>query len=224
MDIFCLFRFGEKRYVENFLKKGEIRFSPIKKFRDSPDKERSDELEGATHIVNGGFFKMEIEHPILGKRSFDIATDTASRLVHYDGRFIGSFSTYAITSKILGGKDSLFIDERVKEFGDYALVIPSHNFDEYFSRLRSALDATGLKYGYGYVSYTDLAAPGDVKPDIFTKGLNFAHQSEHRVVVVLEKDEPLFINIGSLEDIALTTSTESWLTTEFKITKRKNGK
>jgi hypothetical protein len=131
MQIVCLLRFGKKEYIENFVTKGEIRFSPLADFRGSNEKERADDLEGAISILNEEFTKVEFSHPTLGNGTLHFVPDKLARLTQYDDRCMGSFSSYALLGEVFDSDNNGVVDERMLEFGDYAAMIPAQHMKEF---------------------------------------------------------------------------------------------
>lgn len=222
MRVLALIKFGAQKHMESFVQKGEMRLSPLEYYHTSLGIERGDALEGAVSIINEEFEKIEFDHPTIGTGTIKTVPGTLGRIVHFDGRPVGCFSSYALTDRLIGDKDSFFIDNRMETFGDYAVVIPSHYLEEYFSRVQSALKGLNIKYSYGHVTYQNLSEHGEMKTSVFTKDLKYSHQSEHRIIALLERPEPLYLNIGSIEDITMIASSRSWVGTEFKVTKRES--
>lgn len=203
--LFCLLKFGKKEHLELLMNEGEIRFSPIQHFRHSQEEERSDDLEGAVRVVNEELLTIEIEHSTLGKRSFTPVPGSLRKLTYYDSRFIGCFSSYAVTDGLFDDKETHIVDERMLSLGDHVLVITEPK--EFFHRIKQSFQDLKMQFGYKYVRYLDLDAKGEIEIDLFTKRPSFSHQSEHRILVVLEKEEPLYIRIGSIKDLCSITPT-----------------
>lgn len=219
MHVLALIKFGAQKHMESFVQKGEMRLSPLEYYHTSLGEERRDALEGAVSIINEEFEKIEFDHPTIGTGTIKTVPGTLGRIVHYDGRPVGCFSSYALTDRLIGDMNSFFIDSRMEAFGDYAVVIPNHHLKEYFSRIQSALKDMNIEYSYGHVTYENLSEQGEIKTSLFTKDIKYSHQSEHRIIALLERPESVYLNIGSIEDIAMIASSKSWVETEFKVKK-----
>jgi len=90
------------------------------------------------------------------------------------------------------------INERVLSFGDYAFVVKRP--DEFFVRIKEALEAHNIVGSGGKVEYVSDIFTGEISP--FQKRKSFEWQSEWRLKVVGGDGDPRIITIGDLSDIA----------------------
>lgn len=88
---------------------------------------------------------------------------------------------------------------QIQSFGDSVLLIMNPNI--FLSRIHKELDRLGFQnHRSDKITYYENNYSGDITP--FMKNEKFKHQSEFRIFVPNEKQEPIRLNIGSLHDIA----------------------
>lgn len=85
-------------------------------------------------------------------------------------------------------------------FGDCACVI--HKPKEFIGNIIKELTDNGYLTTYQLVEYYDPEIHNG-SLNIFKKQNKFSHQKELRIHVDSDKNEPIIVNIGSLENIAL---------------------
>jgi hypothetical protein len=124
---------------------------------------------------------------------------------HMKGRIVQPFGNvfclYAVNLLNKPFGELFNVDSKVKGFGDYFLII--NDTRTFLKRLKTALDAKGIKnFETGMVAYKDFSKYTG-KKTVFEKDIKFAYQQEWRLFVANKNDEPVKIEIGSLEDIAL---------------------
>lgn len=98
------------------------------------------------------------------------------------------------------------IGERCAEFGSHSLII--HNVKEFLARLTLVLDARGLKYSMAAVKYSNLKTYSGYK-HIFQKDTSYSWQKEFRLHIEGAGNEPILLEIGSMEDIAIIYSNKN---------------
>lgn len=214
-NLFCLIKFGRKENLERLIEKGEMRFGAIVDFQTSTEKERGDKFEGAINIINEQFSKIECDHPDLGKFSFRPINNSLGTIINFTNDLFYSFSSYALTSDSFKEVDIHIIDERMAEFGDYALVINEPFL--FLNQVRQKLTEMKKKWGCQLVDYKDYKKRGTIETDIFSKTFDLKHQFEHRILIYSEQNEKeIFIEIGSIDKLCFLIKTEEILNTEFK--------
>ncbi|NBG65599.1 hypothetical protein [Acidiluteibacter ferrifornacis] len=213
--IFALIKFGEKEHLESLMHKGQMRFGALDSFAQSIQKERGDKFEGAFNIVNGQFSKIEYNHPVLGKGSFTPVPNTKGTIINFTDDPFFCFSSYALTSDCFNKTDIHKIDDRMMEFGEYALVIKEPNI--FLGRVKSSLTELNYPFEGKLTSYLNFKQEGTVDATLFTKTQDLQHQFEHRILIKTErKQEEIFIEIGSIKNICFLSRTHEMLQTEFK--------
>lgn len=216
---FCLIKFGKKEHLENLMNKGQMRFGSIHGFQRLNEKERGDEFEGMVNIVNGGFSKIECDHPTLGKHTFYPVPNTVGRLKQFTNEFYFCFSSYALTAKSFEATDNYTISDKMLAFGEYALIIKEPII--FFNQVKNRLDELGIKSAFGLIDYQDFLKEGEFETTLFTKTLDLIHQSEHRILLKAECSESaLMIEIGSITDFCCIVSSKDLIATEFKAIRR----
>jgi hypothetical protein len=213
-ELFCLIKFGKKEHIELLMNQGRMRFAALSVFQNSHEIERGDKFEGAVHIVNGRFSKIECSHPVLGHHVFTSAANSRGTIINYDGSHF-CFSSYAITPVCFNHKDVFNIDSRVIHFGESALVITEPTL--FLKKIRKRLIELDVKHGNRLVSYYNYDRDGEIETDLFSKADTFSHQSEHRILIRANSNEDaIFVDVGSISEWSFISTTEDLLKTEFK--------
>lgn len=213
-QLFSIIKFGSKENLEKLMSKGQMRFGPLKEYRESLEKERGDRFEGAIEIVNEIFTDVKCEHPTLGTFNFKVSQDSLSTYIQTDISPYCVFSSYALTFELFENKNSHKIDERMSEFGDHALLITNPNL--FISRAISKLKELNYKSVINLTNYKNLSQRGNIDADIFTKTSDLSHQLELRFLIEAPDDDAIFIEIGSISDICFISKTRDLLDTEYK--------
>lgn len=213
--LFCLIKFGRKEHLEKLIENGQIRFGAINDFQKSTEKERGDKFEGVINITNQYFTKIECEIPNFRKFTFQPMPNKLFSITKYTNDSFYSFSSYALTSDIFKETDVHKIDERMTEFGDYALVIREPIL--FLNEVKRKLTDMDQKWGYQLVDYKDYKKEGTIETDLFSKTFDLQHQSEHRILINSEQNgKEIFIEIGSIKEFCFLIKAEEILNTEFK--------
>ncbi len=213
--IFWLIKFGEKEHLESLMHNGQMRFGAIDVFAQSTEKERGDKFEGAFNIINGQFSKIEYNHPDLGRGSFTPVPNTHGTIINFTDDPYYCFSSYALSSDCFNGTNDHKIDERMMEFGEYALIIkePNHFLDQ----VKRKLTELNLTFDSKLTTYRDLEQEGTLDANLFSKTQDLEHQFEHRILIKSEqKQKAIFLEIGSIKDFCFLSRTDEMLQTEFK--------
>jgi hypothetical protein len=199
--IASLIKFGKKEHMKIFINKGLIRFSPIKNFSKSNENGRGDELEGAFNIMNEELLEIKCEHPIVGNFTLKPLPGSLWKLVESNDDSYSCFSSYAITKSLFEEKDNHSVDSEMSSLGGYAVFILNHT--EFLNRVSKKLNSLNTQFWHKLISYQDLNKKGTIKSDFFTKDILYSYQSEHRILIKSQDDNPTDIKIGSLKDICL---------------------
>ncbi len=102
---------------------------------------------------------------------------------------------------VIGGRNKLPINEKIKNFGDTALII--FNPKEFMSRLTNCLEAKHYNFRYHQVTYMKIEEQNYLY-SIFCKPHHYEYQNEGRIFInKIELEEYINIEIGSLLDIAI---------------------
>ncbi len=99
------------------------------------------------------------------------------------------------------------VDDRMFQFGMHGVMIT--NMPEFFKRIESKCQQLGFNVRYMPVVYRDFSnISGYISP--FTKSQEFSYQSEVRLFIESKGDQPIKIEIGSIEDIAVKFQLGKW--------------
>lgn len=201
-----LIKFGKRAHMEDLFHHGVIYMNTLAWYRTQEnDTERHDPDEGLERImqVKGG--RLYRKDPDTEK-SMEIAELTGG-VARFRHRNLDQFNVFCLFHFAAPDDDKLLLGEIVSErilsgFGDTAVVIGDAG--SFVTRVKTTAQQRGLAHMLRLVNYVDLSAHhGEVGP--FIKDLRFQHQRELRIAVFDEQrlPEPLRLEIGSLEDIAL---------------------
>lgn len=196
--IHCFIKFGSKTAIQDLFENGTIYCNPIHFFKTLEDSYRGDNYEGTTYIKNypPGQFKISI----AGK---SIDQDFNYLNLHLKGAYdkmLGNiYSLYCLSSNVLRGDKPVTLDKRLKDFGEYAILIKDN--PRFLEKVEKAIQKKKLSYDYGLVKYYDKHIyTGSV--DVFNKPSEYAYQNEFRIYIQRKSDEPIIFNIGNLKEIA----------------------
>ncbi|MCX2740591.1 hypothetical protein [Pontibacter anaerobius] len=207
VDICSLIKFGEKAHMESFYKKGIVFMNHLNAFRHIEDEElRGDKHEALYEQKEINNIKIYLGNNKLGvaeKGRFQLWNDNPKGNI---------FSMYAL--KTTEDLSDIKIDSACKKFGDACVLILDIN--EFISRVGKAAKRAGYELVYSPVEYIDLKRYHG-KWSVFKKPIQYSYQSEFRFFIRREESEPLFLEIGSLEDIAAIAESDKIDT--LKVTK-----
>lgn len=200
-DAIVLFiKFGSEENIKSLYENGLIQLNTIDYFQNLEDNGvRGDKFEGTVHIKNfknTDELKLKITDTITGeKMNFK---PNKLQLRHYDSSPKGNlYSLYSIKQSDFLNTDELIIDSKVKEFGTHALFIRNTKiFIDKFTAEITKLNMSYIAKPIEYYNHENIN--GEIS--LFQKIQEYKYQSEYRVVVQNNKQEPLKILIGSLKN------------------------
>lgn len=207
IEICSLIKFGEKVHMESFYKKGIMFMNHLNSFRYTEDEhlrgDKNEALHEQREVKN-----IEIN---LGNNKIGVAKEGRFQLWH-DNPTGNIFSMYAL--KTTQNLNDIKIDDACKKFGDTCVFIL--DIKEFISRVSEAAQKAGFELVYSPVEYIDLKAfYGKWSP--FKKPIQYSYQSEFRFLIQRNDNEPIFLDVGPLEDIAAIAASDHINT--LKITK-----
>jgi hypothetical protein len=203
--IFCFIKFGKKQHMNALLNLGQLHFTPLEDFKNSIEKERGDNFEGAFKIINDQFVKIECDHPELGKITFKPVENTMGRLIQYNTPGICTYSILAITTESFPTDLEFKLDPRLQVFGDHAVFVKDPT--KFVNLVKAKLSAENREFACKLIEYTDYSRRGEIVTSYFNKDISFKHQAEYRFVV--KQKEAFNINIGSINEFAaMSTSVD----------------
>jgi hypothetical protein len=97
------------------------------------------------------------------------------------------------------------IDQRNKQFGDYALSI--NNPGEFIRRISIELNSKKYLWKADNIEYVDIDSVDD-NYNLFKKPFSYNYQNEYRFLIKSWESEPIKLYLGSLQDIATVLSTD----------------
>ncbi len=214
--IHCFIKFGDKNSIYDLFENGTIYCNPVEYFKKLEDKFRGDIYEGASFIRNypPGQFKMSIAGKQIDKEFNFLKLHIKES---YEKTLGNIYSLFCLSSKILKGDKPIYLDKRLKDFGQYAILIKDN--PRFLELIKNALKKKKIVYKLGLVEYYDKNIyTGSV--DVFNKPLEYSYQNEYRIYLRRRSDEPFIFRIGSLKNIAEIYSANDFIDT-FEATEKK---
>lgn len=220
-DLMCLIKFAKKKsHLVSLMNKGEIFFNAVQTYTDSNEPERGDSNEGAIWLENAQFINIKVEHPVLGTHNFKPQKNTLGKLTQYNFDYL-SHSLYKITPDIFSKSDTFQISEKMKEFGNYALMIK--NPYGFFNALVSELKRQKIQYEIKAIEYKDLSKEGKFMVTPFIKDKEYSHQNEIRIIIENRDNQTKSIHLGSVADYCILTDTQTMIEMEWKAKRKCNN-
>lgn len=224
--VFFLAKFFEKKeYADDFLQ-GKLFLKPLSYFKEIEGEDgRSDQDEGAiVRPLGDGIITLTATNKETGEVSEitltkdDLAApvsqypewcDRINLLCLYTGHS-GDLQSVSVDN-VNDFRKQLEIPEECVSFGEYAIIIT--NVPEFLRRIRVAAEQKGYQICGGLVTYYDPEAgtpPTRTNTEtIFHKRKEYEYQSEFRIAVNANRNEPTSLNlsIGDISDIAFPMRT-----------------
>ena len=200
-NLMCLIKFSKKKsHLENLINSGEIFFNKVQDYAESNEPERGDSNEGAIWLENAQFMNIRADHSTLGTFNLKPQKNTSGKITQYDFYYL-SHSLYAITSDVFSESDIFQISEKMKEFGEYALMIKQPY--EFLNAIVSELKRQKIQYEIKPIEYQDLSKEGKFDITPFVKDKEFSHQNEYRIIIENRDNKTKSIRIGSIADYCI---------------------
>lgn len=202
--VYFLFKRGKKEHIEALFEKGEVYINSIDSIRTWDDnKERSDEDDGINYRKYIGNAKITMCEIGNDTETDSIELNAIDTTIKQDNITKGNiYCLTGIYSDDLQGERNE-IKYETQSFGETIILILRPKI--FISRIFSELEKLGYKnYKADRVSYYSNDYSGQI--NFFKKHERFKSQHEFRIFVPNDKNMPLKINIGSLNDIATIIS------------------
>ncbi len=188
-------KFGCENDIIDVYRNGTIYMSPIQRFREIEDGLiRGDRYEGVISVRN--YLPGKFEIPSIGFKGNHLGIHLRQT---YENVLGNIYSLYCISSHGWKNPKDFKIDNKIKHFGSYCLMIK--DVKEFFTLIENKLQQLGVKYYHDFVEYYDKSAINR-KINLFEKPLEFQYQKEFRFYVERDSTEPFVFCIGSLVDIS----------------------
>lgn len=213
-DLMCLVKFAKKKsHLESLMNKGEVFFNEIQTYTDSIEPERGDSNEGAVWLENAQIADIKVEHPVLGIHNFKPLENTLGKFIQYNFDYL-SHSLFKITPDVFLKSDTFQISEKMKQFGDYALMIKKPY--DFFNALISKLKRQKIQYEINVIEYKDLSKEGRFTVTPFIKDKEYSHQNEIRIIIKNIENQAKSIQIGSIADYCILTDAQTMVEMVWK--------
>lgn len=192
--VLAFLRIGEPKYIMDLYENGTVYMNTLNFFRTIKDASlRGDPKEGAINLT-------DVRSEAIIKVSVNIRgteLDIHPTHIRYGNFLSGNlYCLYSISSNWHPDPRDFKFDPRNLEFGPLCLMIKQPGV--FIERVETELKKSGYKFEHGFVKYYDeQTQPRNMTP--FHKPKVFEYQREFRLYVDNENDEPLKINIGTME-------------------------
>lgn len=194
-----LIKFGQKEDMEDLMFNGTVYFNTIEYFRKCEQKERGDSFEGTLDIQNyneADNYRLTFTLPQSGKQLSSNKFNVRTFLSNIKGNM---YCLYSLNKEIVSQQYNFKIAPRMKEFGDFMVVITRPN--EFLLAIIEQLNAMELDFAMNHVTYHNYNSySGEL--NLFSKPDNFKHQNEFRIVLHRNSSEALSVQIGNIESYA----------------------
>lgn len=173
--------------MKKLFEQGEVYLRTLKSCGALENDQLRDDSESVMRQHFGEMF-LEIEAE-PGKRH-KLKCTNVTRTDHLQGNV---YCLYGVTEDLCTMTDR--VDRSI--VGTYDAFVIINNYDVFINRVKAGLLAVGFEVIDGFVKYID---PADESP--FHKSTSHRTENEYRFVIANEKDEPVMIQISSIQDIA----------------------
>ena len=219
--------FKEEAHAQQFIR-GNLYLNRLSYFKKNGDEDtdedgRPDEYEAISHLFQPKEIEISIIVPELNHNYKITDDDLASPAVYFSNTRHQNYHVYCMTAmnayccdspdKKLEPKEieSVFREQLkvnegcIKKLGSYAVILPAKQFLE---RAKIALQSRGEYFNGKLVDYyyDENKFHGEIEENEipFNKRKKFSYQNEYRIILDTKTagENPITINIGSLEDIS----------------------
>jgi hypothetical protein len=191
-----LIKFGDEANIVKLFEKGEVYMNTIKTFKESDQIAIGDKYEGTADIKNFANGKLTFDGP-NNPINFKISKLQLSESHQFH---IGNiFCSYALSDKLLSRKRIHKIDARMQSFGSHCVIIK--DVPKFLNAIFTQLNNKNIAFLHNIVKYHNYTKNNHVLT-IFDKSHNLFYQKEHRIIAYTDLEEPLKLEIGSLNEYA----------------------
>ncbi|WP_235299753.1 hypothetical protein [Portibacter marinus] len=212
IDISVLIKISKEKYIDQLQQLGKFYCNTFKYFREiENNNDQGDVNEGRKAIFQMGNFQIQLD-----KKT--IAYGDKLQLFPNDFHDGNIFCMYGFpTDRIDFGKKQLQkmeIEIDTLNLGEYALII--HNVKELIDRIERKFTDIGRNYKFEAVNYIDFNEyEGKLTP--FHKSNKYKSQSEIRLWIENNIDEPFEFSLGNLEDISYKCKSTDFIKLQAKV-------
>ena len=197
--IYGLLKFGKEEHIKDLYENGNLYVNSIKEFKNSfKEDHRYDPYECIIGLINSfpGEVPIDLGNGVIHNLKYEKIHIKKNPEFALDN--ISSF--FGIITEVIMKERGLKIDNQMKEFGEYVILI--YNYPKFIKMLRKAMDKLEIGYKHGLVDYYDEDSySGDLTP--FHKRNKYAYQTEFRIHLKTGLTEAITIKLGSLKGVAM---------------------
>ncbi|NCU18523.1 hypothetical protein [Pallidibacillus pasinlerensis] len=236
-NIFMFIKFArEEKYLED-LQKGNLYMNNGRYFieREKQDGEKGIgdkyEMSAVINNVNLKFYNSETNEFLFEGEAERIAfnynhvlTKPIFCITHISADSLKIIKEHENSVDCQFNFSSEDIEQIVKEFGEYALLINPRAFQE---RVENTLKDMGITYLAGKIVYEDFNINSSKRLEeyqknhpaiFFKKDKSFEHQKEYRIVLTgIDSNEPYILKIGDISDISYLMLTKDLFSGKFAL-------
>lgn len=198
MQILGFIKIGKKIHLDDLRSRGLIYCNTVNYFRkleDSKTNLRADEYDGSSaniHLTSLEIFKEDgSKIPLIFKKGKMNLYDETTLSNHL-------FCLFTIKTEFVGLGN--FIDKRISDFGDHALIIT--DTPTFIKKIEAKLNELNVNHEMGFVKYYD-SSKDQTNLTVFDKSDEFAYQHELRIHIIGQIESTFSFEIGSIEDISI---------------------
>lgn len=189
---FALVKIVEQQYIDSLYKEGIVYMNTIGYFQNREDTKdgRTDNYEGIQSIAKiGAMYINGVRFDNI--TGFHFSTPTPNR-----GNI---YCMYGIRNRTETDAIIHSIPKKMNSLGKGIILIKNPKL--FIERCIKAAKQIGGDFGWGWVRYYD-ANEGSFFIDPWMKRKEFEYQSEYRIYIRNQGDNPITLRIGSIEDIS----------------------
>lgn len=193
--VLALFKFGERRYVEQFVYEGKLYMNTLEYFVNlEADSQRSDKDEGLNWCMQPNRVKLRME---IDGEFKDIPGISGAILYSQPcDRAANIFCMYALRAT----QEHPPINPLNLKFGDTFAILKDG--DEFLRRVQIAAEQSGHRIDWKLVKYVDRSQHhGPMGP--FRKFSRLSYQSEFRIALFPGTGKAFDLTLGDISDIAI---------------------
>ncbi len=209
-EIMFFIKFGEKKNILDLYENGTLYFNTIDYFQNLESEQgvRGDNYEGTTRLTNYKGLdktKLELKDPKTGRSI--VLNPNKYHLREFLSDIKGNlYSLYSLKTPEILDFENFKIDERVKDFGDYFIVI--NNPSRFIDSIIKELNKQKISYKAKLVNYYDKSElSGEIC--LFDKPSEFEYQKEYRIILYNNETKPIKIKIDSLKEYSSIFKSDS---------------
>ena len=209
-------KFGKYEHLKQMQTEGLVYCNTLKYFTEIEDNYvRGDKHESAFNFETFNDTELLLKPASEPDSSYKKLNVKWGQMVQKNSNPLGNlFCLYCVDMTDVKEGGQIFVDERISDFGNHALVLlDTVKFEE---RLYNELQKRKFKYHFGHIDYIDLRSHNG-KKTLFQKDTKYKFQNEFRIFIESNSQDPLKIVIGDISDITKLVDFDTFRKLKFKL-------